>query len=421
MFAGSDRNTPLASRRAIEALRNGVPNRYAVQELDSNRSDADWFIEMLDDSAAGQAPEGRLISGEFGAGKSHRLAELELIALSRNFVTSRVAVSKEMPLYDLGKVVTAAVECGKLPDRKGRLIEELASQLNPSYEAYDQFCSAIGMAIYNHQMNMIFQASRAVHERSGDEALKGDIEAFWGGYKIEAKKINDGLKSIGKWQEYRFKAPRLTELPSQRLRFIAELIKAAGYRGWVVFLDEIELVGYYTKLGRARSYAEVARWIGDSGWGRCPGVIAVGAVTSGFVTEVVGPGGNRRDCDNIGPWLDDRDRWRDIRDATKAGMDLLLEKCESLKSPEGAAVDEIMERLRDIYARAYGVRPPPASALVGGAGQTGRMRYRVRAAINEWDLRRLRPDHHPEIEAEEHKPEYREDRDMEKPTGDDAE
>jgi hypothetical protein len=45
------------------------------------------------------------------------------------------------------------------------------------------------------------------------------------------------------------------DLTRQRLRFVPRLIAAAGYSGWVLLLDEVELVGRYSVLQRRRSYA----------------------------------------------------------------------------------------------------------------------------------------------------------------------
>ncbi len=47
----------------------------------------------------------------------------------------------------------------------------------------------------------------------------------------------------------------------QRFRFVSRLITAAGHRGWVLLLDEVELIGRYSLLQRGKSYAEVARWV----------------------------------------------------------------------------------------------------------------------------------------------------------------
>ena len=54
-----------------------------------------------------------LISGDFGSGKSHLLTHLEQQALSQGFVCSKVAISKETLLYDLGKVLKSAVDNGR--------------------------------------------------------------------------------------------------------------------------------------------------------------------------------------------------------------------------------------------------------------------------------------------------------------------
>ena len=103
------------ARRAIEALRNGVPNRDAVRALGCHQPRAETaFASLLDRASdAGNPPasaQGMLISGDFGAGKSHLLAHLEHLALSRNFVCSRVAISKETPLYDLGTEASLCIQ-----------------------------------------------------------------------------------------------------------------------------------------------------------------------------------------------------------------------------------------------------------------------------------------------------------------------
>ena len=52
------------------------------------------------------------------------------------------------------------------------------------------------------------------------------------------------------------------ELAWQRYSFILQLILAAGYSGWVLLVDEVELIGRYSIKQRARSYAEIARLMG---------------------------------------------------------------------------------------------------------------------------------------------------------------
>jgi hypothetical protein len=82
---------PIDHRRALEALRNGVPNRDAVTVLGCNQRDVERaFVQNLA-AVPNSVQEGRqvcglLIEGGFGAGKSHLLDYLEHVALSQNFV-----------------------------------------------------------------------------------------------------------------------------------------------------------------------------------------------------------------------------------------------------------------------------------------------------------------------------------------------
>ena len=126
----TDQLKTLHCRRALEALRNGVPNRYAVEMLGCGQPAITERFEAIlgrvadpELSQRSSASNSLLVSGDFGSGKSHLLTHLEHLALEQGFVCSKVAISKETPLYDLGKVFKSAVEHGRLPGRSGMLIE----------------------------------------------------------------------------------------------------------------------------------------------------------------------------------------------------------------------------------------------------------------------------------------------------------
>ena len=406
----------VVARTAVEAMRNGVPSREAVRQLGSNQPAAEErFRAMLNEVESNiegeSAHEGMLISGDFGSGKSHLLAHFEHIALSGGFVCSRVSISKETPLYDLGKVFVSAMENGRIPERRGRMIEELALSLDPKSDRFDRFAHWADAAAGNGRLSKIFPASLVVHEQCGDLALMSDIEAFWAGDRILISKIRAGLRQIDQIQHYRFTAPKAAELPPQRLQFAVELIKSAGYRGWVVLLDELELIGSYSILQRGRSYAEVARWLGLSE--RYPGLVVVAAVTEDFASAIISPDGPKKDKDYVRPRLEQSARHGDLGALADRGMRALERNCLALEPPGDGDVKAAMETLRELYDRAYDWNPPAYEATAGGAGFQGRMRYKVRAAINEWDLRRLYPDYRPQTEMEDFMNAYAEDTDLE--------
>ena len=379
-------------RMAVEALRNGVPNSAAVQELGCKQPAAeDRFLQILQAAAdKAELSGGMLVSGDFGTGKSHLLEHLEHLALTRGFACSKVSISKETPFYDLGKVFTSAMENGRTPDGKGRFIERLCHAVDWTSSAYGAFAGWADQEASRGVLSPLFPASLSVYEKLEDNALRADIESFWAGDRILIGKVKRGLREVGEQGTWSFRAPRAADLMPQRLRFMVELVKCAGYRGWVVLLDELELIGSYSILQRGRAYAETARWMGRARGDTYPGLVVVGAVTSDFASAIISPDGQRKDRDYVPARLEQNVRYRDIASRATTGMRLLERECVALAVPDSDDVRVTMESLRRLYRRAYGWMPPPSQTTAGGAGFTGRMRYKVRAAINEWDLQRLK-------------------------------
>ena len=333
-------------RRALEALRNGVPNKQAVELLGSNQTGAQGhFSELLsrvDDKS--NPPAGTLsmlVSGDFGTGKSHLLAYLEHEALERGFVCSRVTISKETPLFNLDKVYKSAIDYAQIPNATGRLMEEIGLKLNDrSSRAYDAFSRWANSS--DTELHLIFPATLLIHERLNDFDFNNEIEAFWSGGPIRISRIREGLRTISQQHSYNFKAPTARELPPQRLRFATEMIKGAGYNGWVVLLDEIELVGSYSLLQRARSYAELTRWLGKAE-----------ASSSRY------------------------------RTAGTTGMKILQRDTIPLAEPTEEDLRDTIEKLRQIYSAAYAWDAPPLPSIIGGiVGEERTMRCKVALAIS---------------------------------------
>ena len=411
---GTDVNGRLAFtyRQALEALRSGVPNQEAVKLLGCHQPQAEnQFAALLRQCTDQQNPPanalGMLVTGGFGSGKSHLLSYLEHQALSQGFVCSRVAVSKETPLYDLGKVFQSAVEHGRMPDRSGQLMEELGLVLHENSETASRFIKWVDSG--RNGLHRIFPATLAVHEKENDPELISEIRGFWSGGRVTVSRVKNGLRAIGQLQNYAFKAPKASELSPQRLRFTTELIRGVGYQGWVVLLDEIELVGSYSLLQRARSYAEFARWLGKDPGETYPGLVVVGTVTDDFEVRILGADqSSKKDRDYVGPKLRSRGESA-VAARAEAGMRVLEREFIPLQPPTAENVTEIVEKLREIYSIAFAWEAPPIESVRGGVGYRGRMRYKVRAAINEWDLMRLYPNARPETEGVDYRPGYQED------------
>ena len=407
------------ARRALEALRAGVPNRDAVAELGSLQVGVeDRFAELLDLVGAaepaggagldGQAlggsaaratpqPKGVLIGGGFGSGKSHVLEHLAHVALREGFVVSKVTVSKETPLYDSSKVYNASIEQARVPGRPGSALDELASALDldsPAYRDLYRWVHGDDAAVDKQ-----FAATLYLFEYArGDDELRDRILRFWAGDRLSVSDIRRRLREHGAGASYRISSVREAELSRQRFRFVARLARAAGYRGWIVLLDEVELIGRYSIGQRARSYAEVARWVrGD----RDDPVVPIGAVLAtvdDFETQVLH---GKNDLDSIPKRLRAKATLEDELLATLAesGMRVLEHDQLRLQPPGREELDRTYARLKAIHAEAFAWSPPEVSGLE--RLPSNRMRQYVRAWISEWDLRRLDPDYVPETELGE--------------------
>ena len=279
----------IESWRAIEAMRAGVPNRDAVKALGSSqRHIEEAFRALLAKLSDGRddGPKGFLIEGEFGSGKSHLLEFLQHIALEENFVCSKVAVSKETPLFDPAKLFRASVGVAKVPHRTGGAITNIAHSMN--FDSADYAELFVWVNGTECGLSSLFAATLFAYERSKDPEILNRIELFWAGSQLNKPEVRTWLKDLGALSTYRVDKVRARDLTAQRCLFFPRLVRAAGYAGWVVLIDELELAGRYSYRQRARSYAELARLLGRLEGPKSPWSGAVFAISADFGAEVLG-------------------------------------------------------------------------------------------------------------------------------------
>jgi hypothetical protein len=413
---GADGNEVLDYRRALEALRNGVPNRDAVRVVGCAQAEIErgfrQNLELSDEHLEkDKQVRGMLISGDFGAGKSHLLEYLQHLALVENFVCSRVVISKETPLSDPAKVFKAAIESAQVPGLSGQAIQDIAARLrrdSADYAGLRRWCER-----HAATHRPLFAATLLLHERlGGDPEMVEKIVGFWSGEPLGVGPIRRGLKQAGADFPHRVKSVPARELALHRFSFIPQLFLAAGYRGWVLLLDEIELIGRYSLLQRAKSYGELARWLGWLRSEQYPGLVTVAAITDDFDAAVLDEKG---DYSSLREKLEakEREEYRVIAARAETGMRIIRRESVALVPPDAHHLRETYLHLKQVHATAYGWEPPdiPMAELA----TTRRMRSHVRRWITQWDLLRLFPYSAPRTEETALHPTYVEDIEVEKP------
>ena len=395
-------------RRALEALRAGVPSRDAVSLLGSGQAEIeDRFLALVERAQAGAAA-GMLLGGGFGSGKSHLLQHLGQLALNAGLAVSRVVISKETPLHDPVKVFRAAADSAVVPGRHGPAIAEAAAELDVDGPPYAELLRWAGSPAGD--LNPRFAASLLLFARlrGRDEEYADALVRFWSGDPLAAPELRRRLKAHGQGLVSLPPVPA-RELGAQRLRFAARLLAAAGYPGWVVLFDEVELIGRYSLQQRAKSYAELARWVrGEHGAPGAP-IAAVLAMTDDFEAAVL-TGKNDRELVPARVRAKETSEAGELAARAETGMRIVETEMTLLTPPDAAELDAAYARLKDLHGVAFGWAPPDVPGLER-LGAT-RMRQYVRTWINEWDLVRLDPDTRPDTMVVDVRSDYREDTDL---------
>ena len=408
----------VGSRRAIEALRNGVPSKHAVTAVGANQGEIERaFRSALDRSeqqqGAGQVP-GLLIGGGFGTGKSHALDYLKQIALAKGFVCSKVVISKETPLHKPDNVFASAVGSAAVPGSEaGPAIDAIWEALDGASRSpstsYSEFSTWIKST--DCPLGQMFAASvHLFEELKRDAQVAEDVRAFWAGQlRLSVTDIRRHLRSIAAASAFNVKAIKAGDLALQRFTFMSRLIRGAGFKGWVLLLDEVELISRFSIKQRGLSYAELARLFGRLKGQEVPGLVTVGAISDDFYKAVILGEGVRGDKDDIPARLDAIDPTGASTARATTGIQIIGEAI-ALRRPDETVRHMVYEKLKALHRAAYNWEPPEVNSPP--ESHVNAMRLYVRWWINSWDLRRLNPETTPRLVIQPIHETLNEDRDM---------
>lgn len=403
----------LEARRVIEGLRAGVPNRHVVSALGCGQPEVEGRFRRLleatqNNVTSGVCPKGMVIEGEFGSGKSHVLEYLQSLALEANFICSRIVISKETPFYHPVRLFYSAIESTVIPNKRGEVFAEIAGECDVWSPRYKDLVGWL-----NNPENGIdsrFAATLFLYERmSSDLELGHRMARFWTGDPIGVGDLKKYLQEAGFGNRYRFGKISATELAQQRFQFAARLMQAAGYAGWILFIDEVELIGRYAMNQRAKSYAEITRLMPMDGGASLPGLGTVLALTDDFREEILEKKG---DAGKLlqklrAPGTEDGQR---LADNAEKGMQLLRSQRIPVGRPSTETIQDIHRTVRSLHVKGHGwhmweqATDAPAHIIPGI-----NMRRYVKSWVTQWDLHRFFPDEECELEATPYKLTYQEE------------
>ncbi len=413
---GNGKVPDVEARRVIEGLRAGVPNQHVVTALGCLQPEVEGrFRRMLEATqhniTTGLCPRGMVLEGEFGSGKSHVLEYLQHLALDANFICSRIVISKETPLYHPVRLFYSAIETAVIPNKRGEIFAEIAGECDAWAPRYKDLVAWVNNP--DNHVDARFAATLLLYERmSSDMELGHRMARFWTGDPIGVGDLKKYLHEAGFGDHYTFGRVSAAELALQRFQFAARLMQAAGYAGWILLIDEAELIGRYAVNQRAKSYAEIARLMNMVEGQMLPGLGTVVALTNNFREEVLEKKGDSvKMLEKLRGKQTEADR--NLADKAEKGIDLLQSQRIPLGLPSAETIHDVYRTVRALHLKGHGWHlweqaSEEKATIVPGTS----MRKYVKSWVTEWDLLRLYPGEECEIEATSWKPSYEEAQDI---------
>jgi hypothetical protein len=260
----------------------------------------------------------------------------------------------------------------------------------------------------------MFSATLFIYKRmpgAYNGEVRNRIIRFWSGEKIGSAEIRRWLRTCGERVTFNITRIATKEIALQRFKFTARLMVAAGYAGWILFIDELELIRCYSLRQRAKSYAELARWMGKLEDWQSTGLTTVASIIDIFASEVLE---GKNDLEKVPGKLRVQGSTDDLLLASQAeqGMRIIEGEGTELVSPDSSMLQAIYAKVKSIYADAYDCSPPDVTGL--GILEPTTMRHHVKSWITEWDLKRKDPNYESIIETKAGELEmgYLEDKDL---------
>lgn len=237
----------------IESLRAGVPTRLSTRILpDLRQNITEKITEDLASFAHDVIPQGRILWGQYGQGKTHALTAIEHKALDMNFAVSRISLSREVSCHQLFKFYANVAPRIKTPTSTLEGIQHYLDKMNPGQLSNSRIKEENR---YSNLLPTLVLEDYFLAEGEEREKLYADLV----GQRVP-------ISELGKIHRLCHK----TALPKTKFKvandtqayfgMMADTLKLCGFNGWVILIDEVELLGRLGKASRYKAYQNLS-WL----------------------------------------------------------------------------------------------------------------------------------------------------------------
>lgn len=157
--------------------------------------------------------------------------------------------------------------------------------------------------------------------------------------------------------------------------FMSHLFTQMGYHGWVILIDETELMGRLGKKARLNAYRNMAKFLLPEQ--RLENTFSIFALSASYIEDVIE---GRHEYENLAAI------YPDAQEPAKTVLNLLSGAPQLLPLTR-AEINEVLCKIQDFHGRAYGWNPDLSVASLAEAAQSSGylLRTKIRAAIEFLD------------------------------------
>lgn len=265
----------------VESLRAGIPTRASTRELPDLRASLTELIKQdLAKLALGDIPQGRLIWGAYGQGKTHALTTIEHVALDLGFAVSRVSLSREVSCHHLFNFYGRVASAIRTPQSQVFGIQLALEQKSAKDLANSQLLQERDR--YIHPLPAIILEDYFYATAEERDWLYGDLT----GTRLAMSDLRRIHRDCREEPLPKFESNfGVKKHGSAYFGVMADALTWCGYKGWVILIDEVELIGRLGKVGRLDAYGNLNWLLNWSGTMSYP-IYTVGVAASSLRNDV---------------------------------------------------------------------------------------------------------------------------------------
>lgn len=360
------------ARHVIEALRSGIPSRAVGEYFSEARPGMIKEISgHLDETCETGKSGGMIIAGKYGEGKTHLLNTAFSLAHSNNMVVSYLSLSKETPFDKLYLVYQKLVNNTFLPRRVQPGFTQVLEKMTPGSTAANELLIYAAKHLETDKLYYLLRSYLNTEDQEEKFMLQADLE---GDFIANAPLKQIYRRIYNERVKYNVNFSK-TKHCRDYFAFLSRMFRQMGYNGWVILIDETELIGRLSKKARLNAYRNMADFLLPND--RLEGVYTLFALGASYAEDVIEA---KHEYENL------EELYPEQPEPMQTVLNLII-RAQQLNPLTDSEIREVLKKIQVFHGRAYDWNPDVSIDAILAATQSGGylLRTKLRAAIEFLD------------------------------------